>query len=86
MVESAVRALTPLRFHRCSDCGQRGHHWIWSAPRAAHPQEQARPGPAESRGALRDTLAERIRRRRIIGSILVATALGVLAAVAALSR
>ncbi len=85
-LESVLRSVTPLRFHRCSECGHRGYHLAWSAPRAAH-QEAAIPSvPTDPRRSYRDTLAARVRRRRIIRSILVATVLGVLVSVVALTR
>ena len=84
-LEALARAFTPLRFHRCGECGLRGHHWAWAVASATRPEHPAQPS---SRGRLgsRDVLAARIRRRRIAISITVATLLGVLASTVAAIR
>jgi len=86
-LERLGRAVTPLRFHRCSDCGLRGYHLAWIAPPSVHPQRPVRPvPPTAGHRVSRDALGDRIRRRRILFSILIATILGAIVSTMAWPR
>lgn len=86
-LERVARALTPLRYHRCSDCGERGYHFSWATEPSVRPRHLVRPAPpAGRRQELRDALATRAQRRRILISVTIAVFLGALAALLAASN
>jgi hypothetical protein len=83
-LERLARLLTPLRYHRCSDCGARGFHLAWATEPSVRPRHLVRPAPPPGRRQeVRDALANRLKHRRILISTLVAAILGALMALLA---
>lgn len=86
-LERLGRALTPLRFHRCADCGERGYHLAWSTEPSVRPRHLVRPAPPPGRRQeLRDAVASRLHRRRLVVSVILAACLGALVAMLVLAR
>jgi len=73
-VERLVRAVSPFHRYKCRDCEHRGWH-LGRVPSRHHEHDSVPPGgrPPEKR----DIEAAQQRRRNLVGSLVLATALGV---------
>jgi hypothetical protein len=72
--ERVVRKITPFHLYRCRDCEYRGWH-LGPAALAKHEASES-AAPAGRPRERRDVESGRLKRRRIVGSLILAAILG----------